>query len=83
VGVETEHRLFALDAESVHILHADSTVRQCSQAACTARLLALLFGPDTIGTPMLFGIPNEVQRALAASVPLPSRLDGAIRPAPK
>jgi len=30
--------------------------------------------PGIFGTPMLFGMPQEVQDALAASVPFPSRL---------
>ena len=30
--------------------------------------------PGIFGTPMLFGMPQEVRDALAASVPLPSRL---------
>ena len=30
--------------------------------------------PGTFGTPMLFGMPQEVQDALAASVPFQSRL---------
>jgi NAD(P)-dependent dehydrogenase (short-subunit alcohol dehydrogenase family) len=30
--------------------------------------------PGIFGTPMLFGMPKEVQDALAASVPFPSRL---------
>jgi len=31
--------------------------------------------PGIFGTPMLFGMPKEVQDALAASAPFPSRLD--------
>jgi hypothetical protein len=34
-------------------------------------------------TPGIFGTPKEVQDAPAVSVPFPSRLDGAIRLAPK
>ena len=30
--------------------------------------------PGIFGTPMLFGMPQEVQDSLAASVPFPSRL---------
>ena len=30
--------------------------------------------PGIFGTPMLFGMPQEVQDALAAGVPFPSRL---------
>jgi NAD(P)-dependent dehydrogenase (short-subunit alcohol dehydrogenase family) len=30
--------------------------------------------PGIFGTPMLFGLPEDVQKALAASVPFPSRL---------
>ena len=30
--------------------------------------------PGIFGTPMLFGMPKEVQEALAANVPFPSRL---------
>jgi NAD(P)-dependent dehydrogenase (short-subunit alcohol dehydrogenase family) len=30
--------------------------------------------PGIFGTPMMFGMPQEVQDALAASVPFPSRL---------
>jgi len=34
----------------------------------------LTIAPGIFGTPMLFGMPQEVQDALAASVPFPSRL---------
>jgi NAD(P)-dependent dehydrogenase (short-subunit alcohol dehydrogenase family) len=34
----------------------------------------MTIAPGIFGTPMLFGMPNEVQDALAASVPFPSRL---------
>jgi NAD(P)-dependent dehydrogenase (short-subunit alcohol dehydrogenase family) len=34
----------------------------------------MTIAPGIFGTPMLFGMPNEVQQALAASVPFPSRL---------
>ena len=34
----------------------------------------MTIAPGIFGTPMLFGMPQEVQDALAASVPLPSRL---------
>ncbi|MGA2551791.1 MAG: 3-hydroxyacyl-CoA dehydrogenase [Burkholderiaceae bacterium] len=34
----------------------------------------LTIAPGIFGTPMLFGMPKEVQDALAASVPFPSRL---------
>ena len=34
----------------------------------------MTIAPDIFGTPMLFGMPQEVQDALAASVPFPSRL---------
>ena len=46
----------------------------------TARDLArngircMTIAPGIIGTPMLFGMPQEVQDALAAGVPFPSRL---------
>jgi len=30
--------------------------------------------PGNLGTPMMFGMPQEVQDSLAASVPFPSRL---------
>jgi NAD(P)-dependent dehydrogenase (short-subunit alcohol dehydrogenase family) len=33
--------------------------------------------PGIFGTPMLFGLPEDVQKALAASVPFPSRLGTA------
>ncbi len=36
------------------------------------RVLAI--APGIFGTPMLFGLPDEVQEALGASVPFPSRL---------
>ena len=34
----------------------------------------MTIAPGIFGTPMLFGMPQEVQDALAASVPFPSRL---------
>ena len=34
----------------------------------------MTIAPGIFGTPMLFGMPKEVQDALAASVPFPSRL---------
>jgi NAD(P)-dependent dehydrogenase (short-subunit alcohol dehydrogenase family) len=34
----------------------------------------MTIAPGIFGTPMLFGMPKEVQEALAASVPFPSRL---------
>ena len=34
----------------------------------------MTIAPGIMGTPMLFGMPQEVQDALAASVPFPSRL---------
>jgi NAD(P)-dependent dehydrogenase (short-subunit alcohol dehydrogenase family) len=34
----------------------------------------MTIAPGIFGTPMLFGMPQEVQNALAASVPFPSRL---------
>ncbi|MEO7057005.1 MAG: 3-hydroxyacyl-CoA dehydrogenase [Caldimonas sp.] len=34
----------------------------------------MTIAPGIFGTPMLFGMPDEVQQALAASVPFPSRL---------
>jgi NAD(P)-dependent dehydrogenase (short-subunit alcohol dehydrogenase family) len=34
----------------------------------------LTVAPGIFGTPMLFGMPKEVQDALATSVPFPSRL---------
>lgn len=34
----------------------------------------MTIAPGIFGTPMLFGMPQEVQEALAASVPFPSRL---------
>jgi NAD(P)-dependent dehydrogenase (short-subunit alcohol dehydrogenase family) len=34
----------------------------------------MTIAPGIFGTPMLFGMPKEVQNALAASVPFPSRL---------
>jgi NAD(P)-dependent dehydrogenase (short-subunit alcohol dehydrogenase family) len=34
----------------------------------------ITIAPGIFGTPMLFGMPQEVQDALAASVPFPSRL---------
>ncbi|NUZ04942.1 3-hydroxyacyl-CoA dehydrogenase [Piscinibacter koreensis] len=34
----------------------------------------MTIAPGIFGTPMLFGMPEEVQQALAASVPFPSRL---------
>jgi NAD(P)-dependent dehydrogenase (short-subunit alcohol dehydrogenase family) len=34
----------------------------------------MTIAPGIFGTPMLFGMPREVQEALAASVPFPSRL---------
>ena len=36
------------------------------------RVLAI--APGIFGTPMLFGLPDEVQESLGASVPFPSRL---------
>jgi NAD(P)-dependent dehydrogenase (short-subunit alcohol dehydrogenase family) len=35
---------------------------------------AVTIAPGIFGTPMLFGMPQEVQDALTASVPFPSRL---------
>ena len=35
---------------------------------------SIVIAPDTFGTPMIFSMPQEVQDALAASVPFPSRL---------
>jgi NAD(P)-dependent dehydrogenase (short-subunit alcohol dehydrogenase family) len=37
----------------------------------------MTIAPGIFGTPMLFGMPQEVQDALAASVPFPSRLGRA------
>ena len=34
----------------------------------------MTIAPGIFGTPMMFGMPQEVQDALAASVPFPSRL---------
>ena len=34
----------------------------------------MTIAPGIFGTPMLFGMPQEVQDALAAGVPFPSRL---------
>ena len=34
----------------------------------------MTIAPGIFGTPMLFGLPEDVQKALAASVPFPSRL---------
>jgi NAD(P)-dependent dehydrogenase (short-subunit alcohol dehydrogenase family) len=34
----------------------------------------MTIAPAIFGTPMLFGMPKEVQDALAAGVPFPSRL---------
>ena len=34
----------------------------------------MTIAPGIFGTPMLFGLPEDVQRSLAASVPFPSRL---------
>jgi NAD(P)-dependent dehydrogenase (short-subunit alcohol dehydrogenase family) len=34
----------------------------------------MTIAPGIFGTPMLFTMPDEVQQALAASVPFPSRL---------
>jgi NAD(P)-dependent dehydrogenase (short-subunit alcohol dehydrogenase family) len=34
----------------------------------------MTIAPGIFGTPMLFGMPKEVQDALAAGVPFPSRL---------
>jgi NAD(P)-dependent dehydrogenase (short-subunit alcohol dehydrogenase family) len=34
----------------------------------------MTIAPGIFGTPMMFGMPQEVQAALAASVPFPSRL---------
>ena len=34
----------------------------------------MTIAPGIFGTPMMFGMPNEVQASLAASVPFPSRL---------
>jgi len=34
----------------------------------------MTIAPGIFGTPMLFGMPQEVQDALAASVPFPTRL---------
>ena len=34
----------------------------------------MTIAPGIMGTPMLFGMPQEVQDSLAASVPFPSRL---------
>ena len=34
----------------------------------------MTIAPGIFGTPMLFGMPQEVQNALAAGVPFPSRL---------
>ena len=34
----------------------------------------MTIAPGTFATPMLFGMPQEVQDALAAGVPFPSRL---------
>ncbi len=34
----------------------------------------MTIAPGLFGTPMMFGLPKEVQQALAASVPFPSRL---------
>jgi NAD(P)-dependent dehydrogenase (short-subunit alcohol dehydrogenase family) len=34
----------------------------------------MTIAPGIFGTPMMFGMPKEVQDALAASVPFPSRL---------
>jgi NAD(P)-dependent dehydrogenase (short-subunit alcohol dehydrogenase family) len=34
----------------------------------------MTIAPGIFGTPMLFGMPQDVQDALAASVPFPSRL---------
>ena len=36
------------------------------------RVLAI--APGIFGTPMLFGLPDDVQKALGESVPFPSRL---------
>jgi NAD(P)-dependent dehydrogenase (short-subunit alcohol dehydrogenase family) len=34
----------------------------------------MTIAPGIFGTPMLFGMPQDVQNSLAASVPFPSRL---------
>ena len=34
----------------------------------------MTIAPGIFGTPMMFGMPKEVQESLAASVPFPSRL---------
>jgi len=39
----------------------------------------MTIAPGIFGTPMLFGMPQEVQDALAAGVPFPSRLGDARR----
>jgi len=37
-------------------------------------ILNMTIAPGIFGTPMLFGMPQDVQDALAANVPFPSRL---------
>jgi len=41
---------------------------------CKNGIRNMTIAPGIFGTPMLFGMPQEVQDALAASVPFPSRL---------
>ena len=49
-----------------------------AQAVSMGKLMGLVncagIAPGIFGTPMLFGMPQEVQDALAAGVPFPSRL---------
>ena len=39
-----------------------------------AGIRCVTIAPGIFGTPMVFGMPQEVQDALAASIPFPSRL---------
>ncbi len=70
----------AYDGQIGQVAYAASKGGVVSMTLPIARDLArsgirnMTIAPGIFGTPMLFGMPQEVQDALAASVPFPSRL---------
>jgi NAD(P)-dependent dehydrogenase (short-subunit alcohol dehydrogenase family) len=68
----------------VNLVGTFNMIRLASEAMCKNEPIArdlsrngirnMTIAPGIFGTPMLFGMPQEVQDALAAGVPFPSRL---------
>ena len=61
-----------LDAAQCFVVNTSELPHDPGRFTIDARDMTI--APGIFGTPMLFGMPQEVQDALAAGVPFPSRL---------